>query len=196
MDFSSVLSTETVKFPTKKITDVSITNLFEGFITDYHSIINYNFSTDGGKIGFRMINFLIKYFFNIDVTYTIEDVNHEYKLTYNEYMPAEFTVTITKNGQIPKPQITKNINHYLFQLMFNIKFREALLKATCDHLIEELQNYKKNSQKKTKTKKNIISIGIGLQLGMLLCKVIINLIIYLKNILKFLLKKIKKMNMD
>ena len=141
MEFSSVLSTETVTFPTKKITDASITitDLFEGFITDYHSIINYNLSTDGGKIGFRMINFLIKYFFNIDVTYTDEDGYHECKLTYNEDASALFTDTVTKNNGTIQNQSTNNIDKYLFQLMFNKRFREELLKATCDYLVEELQ---------------------------------------------------------
>ena len=145
MEFSSVLSTETVTFPTKKITDAAITDLFEGFITDYHSIINYNLSTDGGKIGFRMINFLIKYFFNIDVTYTDEDGYHECTLTYINGNSAEFTV-ITNGNTTENKYI--NIDEYLFQLMFNIKFREALLKATCDYLVAGLQKLQTSSLEK------------------------------------------------
>lgn len=124
-----ILCTE-IQFPKVYLDNVSITTIFDQFIIDYEPIFN-SVDTDYKKSGNRMLNFIIKYFFNTQYRDKIIKKN----LTYNG----------TKSTDTPSPKM------FLKMLVDNHPELVNLLKSTCKCLRTKLADFTDNIKKNLST---------------------------------------------
>ena len=128
-----ILCTE-IQFPKVYLDNVSITTIFDQFIIDYEPIFN-SVDTDYKKSGNRMLNFIIKYFFNTQYRDKIIKKN----LTYNGTKSTDIST------DTPSPKM------FLKMLVDNHPELVNLLKSTCKCLRTKLADFTDNIKKNLST---------------------------------------------